>query len=382
MRIVWLAGLLGATLTAWADVPRLAPPDIPARAFLLIEPQTGTVLAEHQADQRLPPASLTKLMTAYVLFGDLRAGRLRLDEPVTVSRDATRLPGARMFLTAGETVTIENLLQGMLVQSGNDATRALVEHASGNQAAFVSRMNAEAERLGLANTRFINAGGLHRPEHYSSARDLAQLSIALRRDFPEYRRWFSQRSFTWAGIFQPNRNPLLRDASVDGLKTGHTEAAGFNLVVSSERDGMQLVAVILGTGSETDRARSGRRLLDHGFRRFETRVVRRAGPVSLQPLWQGKRDEVAIGVPVDIRITLARDDFTTVTTITRLPTDLSAPVARGQELGQLIFRHKDRVIGEWPLVALEDVPEGNLLKRTGDRLRSWFRGPRVAQADP
>jgi len=382
MRSAWLVILLAYFTTAIADVPDGPPPAIAARAFLLIESQTGTVLAEHNADQQLPPASLTKLMTAYVLFGDLRAGRLRLDEPVTVSREAARLPGARMFLTAGEVVSVENLLQGMLVQSGNDATRALVEHINGNQARFVARMNAEAVRLGLGHTRFINAGGLHRPDHYSSARDLAQLSLALRRDYPEYRTWFARKSFTWAGIAQPNRNRLLRDPTVDGLKTGHTEAAGFNLVASSERNGMQLIAVLLGTDSETSRASAGRRLLDYGFRHYETRVVHHAGAIKQLPVWLGARDTVLLGINDDLRLTLRRNLFASLTTELSVPPDATAPIRRGQGFGHLRVRQDNQVIADQPLVALEDVPNGNLLKRSGDRLRRWFRGQNMAQASP
>jgi len=382
MRAGWCVVLLGLAAAATAD-PGNPPPQIPARAFLLIEAQTGTELAAHAADLRLPPASLTKLMTAYVLFTDLRAGRLRLDEPVTVSREAARLPGARMFLTAGETVTVENLLQGMLVQSGNDATRALIEHVSGDQATFVARMNAESRRLGLTDTHFVNAGGLHRPEHYSSARDLARLSVALRRDFPEHRHWFAQKFFTWAGIAQPNRNPLLRDSTVDGLKTGHTEAAGFNLVASSERDGMQLVAVVLGAGSESERARGGRRLLDYGFRHFETRLVQRAAePLRQLPLWQGERDEIALGVSEDLFVTLPRGGFEALTREAQLPATLVAPVARDQPLGRLIVRYRNQPLGERRLIALDTVAEGSLLKRTGDRLRRWWHGQGSAQAAP
>ncbi len=366
-------GLMFLGLGATAEAENIPPPDLPARAFLLVEAQSGAELAAHAADRRLPPASLTKLMTAYLLFAELRQGPLKLEDPVVVSAAAARLPGARMFLRAGESVTVENLLQGMLVQSGNDATRALVEHVSGNQAAFVARMNAEAQRLGLTDTHFVNAGGLHHPDHYSSARDLARLSVALHRDFPEHRQRFAQKSFTWAGIAQPNRNPLLRDPSVDGLKTGHTETAGFNLVASSTRDGMQLIAVVLGADDDTQRARAGRRLFDHGFRHFETRVVQRANdPLVRLAVWMGERESAALGVADDVIVTLPRGDFSAFTTEPRLPATLHAPVTRGQMLGQLILRYRNQTIGQRPLVAIDEVPEGGLLKRTGDRLRLWF----------
>jgi len=366
-------GLMLLGIGAAAVAGDISPPDLPARAFLLVEAQSGAELAARAADRRLPPASLTKLMTAYLLFAELQQGSLKLEDPVVVSAAAARLPGARMFLRAGESVTVENLLQGMLVQSGNDATRALVEHVSGNQAAFVARMNAEAQRLGLTDTHFVNAGGLHHPDHYSSARDLARLSVALHRDFPEHRQRFAQKSFTWAGIAQPNRNPLLRDPSVDGLKTGHTETAGFNLVASSARDGMQLIAVVLGADDEVLRARAGRHLLDHGFRHFETRVVQRANdPLVRLAIWMGERESAALGVADDVIVTLPRGDFDAFTAEPRVPATLHAPVARGQTLGQLILRYRNQVFGQRPLVAIDEVPEGGLLKRTGDRLRLWF----------
>lgn len=371
--------LLGvaAVARAW-DIP---PPELAARAFLLVETQSGAELAARDADRRLPPASLTKLMTAYLLFAELRRGALQLEDPVVVSAAAARLPGARMFLRAGESVTVENLLQGMLVQSGNDATRALVEHVSGDQTTFVARMNAEAQRLGLADTHFVNAGGLHHPDHYSSARDLARLSLALHRDFPEHRRRFAQKSFTWAGIAQPNRNPLLRDPAVDGLKTGHTETAGFNLVASSTRDGMQLIAVVLGADDEAQRARAGRRLLDHGFRRFETRVVQRANqPLLRLAVWLGEREEVALGVADDLIVTLPRGGFDALATEPRLPAAPYAPVARGQTLGLLILRYRNQAFDQRPLVAIDEVPEGGLLKRAGDRLRLWFLDSGVVRA--
>jgi D-alanyl-D-alanine carboxypeptidase (penicillin-binding protein 5/6) len=358
-------------------------PDLPARAFLLIEAQTGAELAAHNADLHQPPASLTKLMTAYVLFGELRRGALRPDQPVTVSAAAARLPGARMFLHPGETVPVEALLLGMLVQSGNDATRALVEQVSGSQENFVRRMNAEAERLALGNTHFVNAGGLHHPDHYSSARDLTLLAAALRRDYPEYRGWFARQQFTWAGITQPNRNRLLRDPGVDGFKTGHTEAAGFSLVASGARDGTQLIATVLGTDSEDARARTGRALLDHGFRRYETRVVIRAGtPLHDLKVWEGETNRVELGAARDVMLTLPRGGFEQLRTDSHLAADALAPIARGAALGQLTLRHTDRVIAQLPLVALSDVPPGNLGKRLADRWRRGWHDAGTVQSAP
>jgi D-alanyl-D-alanine carboxypeptidase (penicillin-binding protein 5/6) len=322
-------------------------------------------------------------MTAYLLFGDLRAGRLKLDELVTVSRYAARLPGARMFLREGDRVPAEELFKGMLVQSGNDATFALIERASGTLPAFVARMNAMAAELGLTNTHFANATGLNNPQHYSTARDLTRLAVAVQRDFPEYAGWFALPDYRWAGITQPNRNPLLRDPGVNGLKTGHTETAGYCLVASAQRDGMHLIATLLGTDSEVERARSGRRLLDFGFRQFETRLLYRSDtPVATLPVWEGETDTVALGVNQDTWMTLPRGGFTAIRTQVALPATRLAPVTRGETLGHLELVHNGQALAELPLVALASVPEGSLAKRSADRLRLWFRKQGQVQATP
>ncbi len=375
-------GLLPFSI-AFANFWNIPEPDLPARAFVLVEAQSGVELAAHNADERLPPASLTKLMTAYLLFGDLRAGKLKQDELVTVSRYAARLPGARMFLREGEQAPVEELLKGMLVQSGNDATFALVEHAYGTLPVFVARMNAMAAELGLANTHFANATGLSNPHHYSSARDLTRLAMAVKRDFPEYAGWFALKEYGWAGIVQPNRNRLLRDPGVDGLKTGHIEAAGYCLVASAQRDGMQLIATLLGTDSEQERARSGRRLLDFGFRKFESRLLYQSDiPVTTLPVWQGENNAVSLGVNRDTWITLPRGGFTAFSTRAKLPQLRLAPVTRGETIGHMELLQNGQSLAELPLVALSDVPEGGLVKRTADRLRLWFREQGPVQAAP
>ena len=383
----WRAVLLACGLLpfspAFADSWNIPAPDLSARAFVLIEAQSGTELVAHNADVRLPPALLTKLMTAYLLFGDLRAGKLKLDELVTVSRYAARLPGARMFLREGDSVPVQDLFKGMLVQSGNDATFTLIERASGTLPVFVARMNAMAAELGLANTHFANATGLNNPQHYSSARDLTRLAVAVQRDFPEYAGWFALPEYRWAGIAQPNRNPLLRDPGVDGLKTGHTETAGYCLVASAQREGMRLVATLLGADSEQERARSGRRLLDFGFRQFETRLLYRSGaPVATLPVWEGETDAVALGVNRDVWITLPRGGFTNISAPALLPPIRLAPVALGETLGRLELVYDGQPLAELPLVALATVPQGNFAKRTTDRLRRWFREQGLVQAAP
>jgi D-alanyl-D-alanine carboxypeptidase (penicillin-binding protein 5/6) len=368
---------------AFAGSWNIPAPDLPARAFVLIEAQSGTELAAVNADARLPPASLTKLMTAYLLFGDLRAGRLKLDELVSVSRYAARLPGARMFLREGDQVPAEELFKGMLVQSGNDATFALVERVSGALPVFVARMNAMAAELGLANTHFTNATGLNNPQHYSSARDLTRLALAVQRDFPEHAGWFALQEYRWAGIVQPNRNLLLHDPGVDGLKTGHTEAAGYCLVASAQRDGMHLIATLLGTDSEQERARSGRRLLDFGFQRFETRLAIPAGnPVASLPVSLGTAESVALGMNHDVWLTLPRGGFDRLHTEPVLPARQAAPVTRGEVLGRLRLSADGQTLPEIPLVALTDVPEGSIIQQASERVRLWLRESGRAQAAP
>ncbi len=380
--VLIVCGLLPLS-PAFASSWNIPAPELPARAFVLVEARSGTELAAVNADARLPPASLTKLMTAYLLFGDVRAGRLKLDERVTVSRYAAHLPGARMFLREGDQVPAEELFKGMLVQSGNDATLALVERVSGTLPAFVARMNAMATELGLASTHFANATGLNNPQHYSSARDLTRLALAVQRDFPEYAGWFALQEYRWAGISQPNRNPLLRDPRVNGLKTGHTEAAGYCLVASAQRDGMHLIATVLGTDSEQERARSGRRLLDFGFQRFETRLVIPAGrPVASLPVSLGAAGSVALGMNRDVWLTLPRGGFDRLHTEPVLPARQPAPVTRGEVLGRLRLSANGQTLPEIPLVALTDVPEGSLIQQTAERMQRWLRESGRAQAAP
>ena len=383
----WAYGLLllaGCALTSAAGTQTPATPNISAPSYLLMETRSGTELAAHNADARRAPASLTKLMTAYVLFGELRAGRLHLDDRATVSRTAARLPGARMFLSAGEGVAIEDLIKGMLVHSGNDATFTLVEHVSDGLPAFVARMNAEAARLSLTHTHFANATGLQNPQHYSTARDLARLAFALRRDFPEYLGWFRLREYTWAGITQPNRNLLLaRMPEVDGLKTGHTEAAGYCLAVSATHADMQLVAVLLGNDSEAARARDGRRLLEHGLHHFETRRLYPADSTFASlPVWLGTENHVALGISDDLWLTLPRGDFERLQARMLLPDTLHAPIVQHATLGRLQLLVDGEQQREIPLVALTAVAEGGLVRRTANRVHLWWRAGGQAQAAP
>lgn len=376
-----IAALLALAISGAAAAQTPAAPAVNARAYVLIETRTNTELLAANADERLPPASLTKLMTAYIVFSELRAGHLLLDDSVKVSHYAAHLPGARMFLRPDEVVSVDNLLKGMLVQSGNDAAFALVERVAGDLPAFVARMNAEAERLGLRDTHFANATGLPNREHYSTARDLAHLAAALRRDFPEYHDYFALREFTWAGVTQPNRNLLLgRVPGVDGLKTGHTETAGYCLVASAEREPMRLIAAVLGIDNETDRLKEGRALLEYGFHEFETRELYRAGqPLATVPVWSGETDQVALGLPQDLWLTRPRGDFERLERQALVPEALDAPITRDTRIGELQLTLDRKPVATLPLVALQAVAAGNFAKRSADQLRRWLHASGNAQ---
>src|SRR5688572_30579968 len=282
--------------------PIPAPPQVQARGYVLLDYTSNQVLAATNENERLEPASLTKLMTAYAVFHALKDGRTKLTDMVTISPYARSQDGSRMFVDVGTQVSVENLIQGMIVQSGNDATVALAEHVAGSEPVFVDLMNQYAQQLGMVSTRFQNSPGMPHPEHYTTARDVALLSSALIKEYPDYYKYYSQREFTWNKITQPNRNGLLyRDASVDGLKTGHTESAGYCLVSSAHRDGMRLVSVVMGSPTVRAREDASAALLNYGFNFYQTRKLYAArSPVITLPVWKGVADEVKLGVPHDV----------------------------------------------------------------------------------
>ncbi len=367
--------VLFALLFAVLDPPP-PPPELPVRSYVLIEAESGRVLAEHEADRPLPPASLTKIMAAYVIFGELRAGRLRLDEPVTISEKAWRRPGSRMFVEVGRQVPVEQLLKGMIIQSGNDATIALAEHLAGSEEGFVLRMNQEAARLGMSRTRFATADGLPAEGHVSTARDLAVLARAVIRAYPEYYRWYSEREFEYAGIRQHNRNLLLwRDASVDGMKTGHTQEAGYCLIASAQRDGMRLISVLLGSESERARAEQSQALLQYGFRHFEAVELYPAGAeLARVPLWKGAADEAVVGVGERVYLVLPRGAAARLQAELELAGPLVAPLTARQPVGRLLVRLEGRVLEERPAVLLEDAASGSFLRRVRHGLALWWSG--------
>ena len=298
-----------------APIP--APPIIGAKSFLLIDGTTGAELASLEPDQRLAPASLTKLMTAYTIFRSLDDGQIRLDEEVTVSEKAWRTEGSRMFIEVGSKVSVEDLLLGMIVQSGNDASVALAEHAAGTEAVFVDIMNQYAAQLGMRDTNFRNTTGLPDDDHYSTARDLATLARTIITDFPQYYKWYSVREFEYNEIKQPNRNNLLwRDDSVDGMKTGRTDDAGYCLVSSAQRDGMRIISVVLGTASAKARIDGSQALLNYGFRFFETRLLYRAGETVTQAkIWKAQNEFTPLGLAEDLLVTIPRGSFDDVESV-------------------------------------------------------------------
>ena len=308
-----LLALLPLALAPAAQLPNVPvppPPKIDARGYLLIDHQSGRVLAEHNADQRLEPASLTKLMTAYAVFHALKAGKLKLDDPVTISERAWKAEGSRTYVDVGTQVPVEVLIQGMIVQSGNDATVALAERVGGNEETFAALMNGYAKQLGMKDSHFENSTGLASPTHYMTARDVATLSSAIVREFPEYYRWYSQREFTWNKISQPNRNGLLGRDGVDGIKTGHTESAGWCLASSAERNGMRLISVVMGTPSWKAREQASQALLNYGFSFYETRKLHGAGQkLATTEVWKAEESPVALGLRRDLYLTVPRGRF-------------------------------------------------------------------------
>ena len=367
--------LVAAALPAHAGLAVSPAPQIDGRAWLLMDVQSGQTLAEKDADGRIEPASLTKLMTAYLAFVALKDGRLKLDQSLPVSEKAWRAEGSRMFLEAGKSARVEDLLKGMIVQSGNDACIVLAEALAGSEEAFAAMMNQQAKRLGMSNSHFVNATGLPHAEHYTSARDLARLATALMRDFPkEYQAYYSLKEYTYAGITQPNRNRLLwMDPNVDGVKTGHTESAGYCLIASAKRDNRRLLSVVLGTRSDAARAMESQRLLNYGFQFYETVKLYSANkPVTTLRLFKGSDSKLGAGFPYDFHVTVPRGATQQLQAqvITQQP--MLAPVSRGQRVGTLRLFLDGKPYADYPLQALESVGVAGVLGRTWDSLMLMF----------
>lgn len=355
-------------------MPVPQPPIIGAKSYLLIDGKTGAELASLKPDERLAPASLTKLMTAYTVFHALRDGQFSLEDEVLVSEKAWRTEGSRMFIEVGTRVSVEKLLLGMIVQSGNDASVALAEYTAGSEEVFAQVMNQHAQRLGMAASNFMNSAGLPDENHYSTARDMATLARAIINEFPEYYRWYSVREFEYNGIKQPNRNSLLwRDPSVDGMKTGRTDEAGYCLVSSASRDDMRVIAVVLGTSSAKARVDGSQALINYGFRFYETRLLYRAGEtVATARIWKAEKESTPLGLPDDLYVTIPRGSFDDVESVLNMPATLMAPVAQGQPLAELQVSLNGSELINLPLRALEDNPDGSFWQRTRDGVKLWF----------
>lgn len=372
----WLLGLLLYCLALPAlALDAVAPPPIAARAWLLMDAGSGQLLASQGADERMEPASLTKLMTAYLVFEALRDGRLALDRTLSVSEKAVRTGGARMFIDPKKPVSVEDLIKGMVVQSANDATVALAEAVGGSEDAFVQQMNREAGQMGLKNTHFTNATGLPDPKHYSSARDLALLAVQLMRDFPgRYKAWYALKEFRYNNFAQANRNRLLWiDPAVDGVKTGHTDAAGYCLIASAVRGPRRLLSVVLGAASDNLRTQESQKLLNHGFQSFDgVRIFAKGATISTLKVWKGSDRQLAASVASDLVMSVPKGAAERVKAEFTGREPVIAPVAAGQEVGRLKLSLDGRALGEYPVVALKDVPVAGLFWRTVDTLRMWL----------
>ncbi|MGH8292105.1 MAG: D-alanyl-D-alanine carboxypeptidase family protein [Gammaproteobacteria bacterium] len=369
-------GLLCACAGAAQALPIPAPPQFQARSYVLMDANSGQVLAASSPDLQTEPASLTKLMTVYVVFNALKDGVISLDTSVTVSVKAWRMGGSRMFANVGSQVSVENLLQGVIVQSGNDASVALAERVGGSEDSFVGLMNEYAKRLGMRNTHYVDASGLtNDPAHHTSAHDLALLSQAIINQFPDYyRRFFSEKTFTWDRITQSNRVSLLfTDPSVDGLKTGFTDSAGYCMVTSALRDGMRLIAVVMGTPSEKARATDDEALLNYGFNFYETRRLYAAGTAVTEiKAWKGADRRVPVGVLHDLYITVPKGTSAQLSARLQTPAGLVAPIAARSPAGQVEVSYDGKTLLDAPLYTLHAVPEGNIFRRIIDSVRLWF----------
>ncbi len=349
-------------------------PQVDARSYILVDYRTDKILAAQEDTARMEPASLTKLMTAYIAFKELAAGTLKLDEPVVVSEKAWRSEGSRTFIELGKPVSVELLILGMIVQSGNDATIALAERMGGTEEAFVQLMNAEAKRLGMVGTHFENSSGLPGPNHYTTARDMSVLAIAMVRDFPQYYKYYSVREFEHNGIKQQNRNGLLgRDPSVDGLKTGHTDSAGYCLVTSAMRDGMRLVSVVLGSKSMKGREGASAALLNYGFTFYDTKlVIKGAAKLATTQVWKAETSPIDVGISNDLYITVPRGEANNLKTVVEVQPRLIAPLARSADVGQLRVFAGSQTLATLAVHPLTDVVAGGWWRRLIDTIRLWF----------
>jgi D-alanyl-D-alanine carboxypeptidase (penicillin-binding protein 5/6) len=369
--------LIGATGAAQAVTIMPSPPTLNNKAYVLMDYESGQVLAASNPDQQLPPASLTKMMTSFIIEQKLMAGQLKEDEAVRMNESAWCRGSSTescMYVPLNGSATVLEMLRGIIIQSGNDASKAMAEHIAGNEGAFAELMNAEAKRLGMNNTHFMNATGLPMDGHFSSALDMAILARAIIKDSSKYYPIYSEKEFTFNNIKQGNRNALLyTDPSVDGLKTGHTEAAGYCLVSSSKRGSMRLISAIMGTSSMDERAKQSRELLSWGFGNFETANIRPAGQsLATTPVWFGQTAQVSVGLANHLVVTLPRGQADKIKTQININPDLKAPIQKGQVVGKLLATLDGKTISEQPLVALQPVEEAGFFARLLDHIKIFF----------
>lgn len=357
-----------------SELSTIPAPTLGAKAWLSLDANSGQVIAAQNVDERIEPASLTKLMTAYLVFEALEAGRLSLDQEVLVSEKAWRTEGSRMFLNPNSQVTIHELLQGLIVQSGNDATVALAESMAGSEEAFAALMNEEAKRQGLTNTHFENGSGLPHPDHLTSVRDLATLAKNLVTRFPQYLHYYSQKEYLYNDINQPNRNRLLwLDSTVDGLKTGHTKSAGYGLITTAQRDGRRVITVVTGTASDAARTEDSLKLLNWSYQNFDTvELYKPNEPIVTARIWEGEVENVGLGVAESVWVTVPRGRTNDIKPIAQYTQPLMAPVAQDQQVGNVTFNLEDQTLVDVPLVALETVPQAGFVGRLVDKVRMWF----------
>lgn len=352
-----------------------SPPTINSKAYILIDANTGKIIAERNSEEKLPPASLTKMMTLYVVSNALHNEQIHLGDNVRISHEAWKIGGSRMFVKEGQEVSIEDLLKGIIVDSGNDACVAVAEHLGGSETGFSEIMNQQAQDLGMKNSHFTDSTGLPDENLYTTAKDLAILGRALVNDFPQYYEWYKQKWFTYNGIRQPNRNRLLwRNSQVDGIKTGHTNDAGFCLVSSAKRDNMRLISVVLGSPSDSVRADDSERLLNYGFRFFETHELYKARKSIVElDVYKGTTNKLSAGVLKDQFLTIPNGQYQRLSITTSVADDLVAPVAKDSKVGEIIVKFDDKIIETYPLYALDEVQSGGFFTRMKDAIRLMFK---------
>ncbi len=354
-----------------ANIPVPAAPKLAASSWVLLDHGSNQVLAEHNADKRIEPASITKVMTAYVVYQALAEGLISMQDQVQISEKAWRMKGSRMFIEVNKWVSVSDLVHGMVIQSGNDAAVALAEHVAGSEEAFADQMNAAAERLGMQGSHFVNSTGWPNADHYTTARDISILSRALINEFPENYSIYSIKEFKYNGIKQPNRNRLLwRDASVDGLKTGHTDAAGYCLAASAKRGDMRLISIVMGTSSDSARAKHSQTLLNYGFRYYETHKLYSAGDAVREVrVWKGEQEQLGLGPATDVFVTIPRGQYKNLKpSLEEIPVPVEAPVKKSTQMGSIQVKLNGEVIASTPAVALQQIEEGSFFSQVLDSI--------------